>query len=121
MNWSAIAEALASWHNRQQRSLPWRSAPAGQRDPYQVWISEIMAQQTRVETVVDYFERWMRRFPTIAALAAADQQDVLKQWEGLGYYARARNLHRAAQIVVATYDGRLPAEAAALRQLPGIG
>lgn len=121
MNWPAIAEALALWHDQQQRSLPWRSAPAGRRDPYQVWISEIMAQQTRVETVVDYYERWMRRFPTIADLAAADQQEVLKQWEGLGYYARARNLHRAAQIVVATYDGILPSERSALRQLPGIG
>ena len=90
MNWPVIAEALATWHDQQQRSLPWRGAPAGQRDPYQVWISEIMAQQTRMETVVDYFVRWMQRFPTIEALAAADQQEVLKQWEGLGYYARAR-------------------------------
>jgi A/G-specific adenine glycosylase len=121
MNWSAIAEALTKWHDQQQRSLPWRSAPAGQRDPYQVWISEIMAQQTRVETVVDYFERWMRRFPTIEALAAADQQEVLKQWEGLGYYARARNLHRAAQMVVAEHGGILPSERAVLRRLPGIG
>jgi A/G-specific adenine glycosylase len=121
MNWSAIAQALASWHDKQQRSLPWRSAPAGHRDPYQVWISEIMAQQTRVETVIDYFERWMRRFPTIATLAAAEQQEVLKQWEGLGYYARARNLHRAAQIVVAEHSGKLPTESDALRRLPGIG
>lgn len=80
-----------------------------------------MAQQTRIETVVDYFERWMQRFPTIAALAAADQQAVLKQWEGLGYYARARNLHRAAQMVVAEHEGILPTERAALRRLPGIG
>lgn len=121
MNWSAIAEALAVWHDQQQRSLPWRGAPAGQRDPYQVWISEIMAQQTRIETVIDYFNRWMRRFPTIEALAAADQQDVLKQWEGLGYYARARNLHRAAQIVVAEHGGVLPSARSTLRQLPGIG
>ena len=121
MHWAAIAEQLAAWHDQQQRSLPWRSAPAGQRDPYQVWISEIMAQQTRIETVIDYFVRWMQRFPTIAALAAADQQDVLKQWEGLGYYARARNLHRAAQIVAAEHDGVLPTDRATLRQLPGIG
>jgi A/G-specific adenine glycosylase len=121
MNFRAIAEALARWHDQQQRSLPWRSAPAGQRDPYQVWISEIMAQQTRVETVVDYFERWMRRFPTIAALAAAEQQEVLKQWEGLGYYARARNLHRAAQQVVTEHGGILPSERGALLRLPGIG
>ena len=80
-----------------------------------------MAQQTRIETVVDYFARWMQRFPTIAALAAADQQAVLKQWEGLGYYARARNLHRAAQMVVAEHGGILPADRASLRRLPGIG
>ena len=80
-----------------------------------------MAQQTRIETVVDYFVRWMQRFPTIEALAAADQQEVLKQWEGLGYYARARNLHRAAQMVVAEYGGHLPQDRSALRKLPGIG
>jgi A/G-specific adenine glycosylase len=121
MNWARIADALASWHDQQQRSLPWRNAPAGQRDPYAVWISEIMAQQTRVETVVDYFNRWMQRFPTIAALAAADQQEVLKVWQGLGYYARARNLHRAAQLVVNEHGGLLPVERGPLRQLPGIG
>jgi A/G-specific adenine glycosylase len=121
MNWSAIAQRLAVWHDRQQRSLPWRSAPAGKRDPYQVWISEIMAQQTRIETVVDYYERWMRRFPTIEALAAAEQQEVLKQWEGLGYYARARNVHRAAQILVAEHGGKVPDERNALKKLPGIG
>ncbi len=80
--------------------LPWRDRPAGERNPYAVWISEIMAQQTRLETVVDYFDRWMKRYPTIEALHGADQQDVLKQWEGLGYYARARNLHKAACIIV---------------------
>jgi len=121
MQWPAIADALAIWHDRQQRSLPWRSAPAGARDPYAVWVSEIMAQQTRVETVVDYFNRWMARFPTLADLAAADQQSVLKAWEGLGYYARARNLHKAAQVVMAEHGGTLPAERAALRKLPGIG
>jgi A/G-specific adenine glycosylase len=86
-----------------------------------VWVSEIMAQQTRVETVVDYFNRWMTRFPSIAELAAADQQQVLKVWEGLGYYARARNLHRAAQVVMAEHGGELPHDRAALRKLPGIG
>jgi A/G-specific adenine glycosylase len=121
MNLPAIAQRLALWHDQQQRSLPWRSAPAGQRDPYQVWISEIMAQQTRIETVIDYYERWMRRFPTLEALAAAEQQEVLKQWEGLGYYARARNLHRAAQIVVVEHGGEVPQERSALKQLPGIG
>jgi A/G-specific adenine glycosylase len=121
MDFSAIAERLVAWHDQQQRSLPWRSAPAGRRDPYAVWVSEIMAQQTRLETVVGYYERWMARFPTLAALAAADQQEVLKLWEGLGYYARARNLHRAAQIVMAEHGGVIPADARALRRLPGIG
>lgn len=121
LEFAPIAQKLADWHDRQQRSLPWRSAPPGERDPYAVWVSEIMAQQTRLDTVVAYFERWMARFPTIEALAAADQQEVLKLWEGLGYYARARNLHRAAQIVVAEHGGELPAERKALAALPGIG
>jgi A/G-specific adenine glycosylase len=121
MNYPEIARRLVHWHNQHQRSLPWRTAPAGQRDAYTVWISEIMAQQTRLETVVDYYCRWMERFPTIEALAAADQQDVLKLWEGMGYYARARNLHRAAQQVVAEHNGQLPSDRATLLRLPGIG
>ncbi len=121
MNYTEIADRLIDWHNQHQRSLPWRTAPAGQRDAYAVWISEIMAQQTRLETVVDYYQRWMERFPTIHALAAADQQDVLKLWEGMGYYARARNLHRAAQQVVAEHNGQLPSDRATLLKLPGIG
>lgn len=121
MNYTHIADRLADWHDPSQRALPWRHADAGERDPYSVWISEIMAQQTRLETVVDYFERWMARFPTVQALAAADQQEVLKLWEGLGYYARARNLHRAAQIVVKEHGGQLPNQREALLRLPGIG
>ncbi|MCX6045018.1 MAG: hypothetical protein NT075_07880 [Chloroflexi bacterium] len=121
MNYTEIANRLVHWHHHHQRALPWRTAPAGQRDAYAVWISEIMAQQTRLETVVDYYHRWMERFPTIELLAAADQQDVLKLWEGLGYYARARNLHRAAQQVVAEYNGQLPSDRATLLKLPGIG
>ncbi len=117
---AAIAWRLIDWHNRSQRPLPWRDRPAGQRDPYAVWVSETMLQQTRVETAVAYYERWMARFPTIEALAAADQQEVLKLWEGLGYYARARNLHRAAQEVAAR-QGRLPDRRADLLKLPGIG
>ncbi len=116
-----MALALAEWHDQQQRSLPWRRVPAGRRDSYAVWVSEIMAQQTRVDTVVAYFNRWMERFPSVAALAAADQQAVLKVWEGLGYYARARNLHRAAQVVMAEHGGVLPQTRSALRKLPGIG
>lgn len=96
-------------------------AAPGARDPYAVWISEIMLQQTRVEAVLDYYNRWMARFPTVEALAAADLQEVLKAWEGLGYYARARNLHKAAQAVVAMHDSRLPTDRKPLLQLPGIG
>ncbi len=116
-----IARRLITWHRAHHRPLPWRTAPPGQRDPYVVWVSEIMAQQTRLETIVAYFERWMARFPTVEALATADPQTVLKLWEGLGYYARARNLHRAAQRVVAEFGGRLPARREELLRLPGIG
>ncbi len=121
MNHAAIARALVAWHADHARDLPWRDRPAGQRDAYRVWVSEIMAQQTRLETVVGYFARWMEAFPSIEALAAADQQEVLKLWEGMGYYARARNLHRAAQIVVAQHGGVIPSERKALLALPGIG
>jgi A/G-specific adenine glycosylase len=121
MNYTQVANRLVSWHAPEQRALPWRHAAAGQRDPYAVWISEIMAQQTRLETVVAYFVRWMEQFPSVEALAAADQQSVLKAWEGLGYYARARNAHRAAQIIVSEHGGRIPDNREALLQLPGIG
>ncbi len=121
LDYAAAARFLVDWHNAHQRDLPWRVSPAGARDPYAVWISEVMLQQTRVEAVVAYYNRWMARFPTVAALAAADLQDVLKAWEGLGYYARARNLHRAAQIVAAQYQGVFPSDRAALLALPGIG
>lgn len=118
---STIARQLVDWHAAHGRMLPWRPAPAGARDPYAVWISEIMLQQTRVEFVTDYYRRWMAQFPTVAALAAADQQAVLKAWEGLGYYARARNLHKAAQQVVTAFAGAFPADRATLLTLPGIG
>lgn len=108
---------LLEWYTEHARRLPWRGSP----DPYAVWVSEIMLQQTRVETVIPYFERWMRRFPNLTVLAQADQQEVLAAWEGLGYYSRARNLHRAAQAVLAEYEGRLPSDVAMLRKLPGIG
>ena len=121
MNTPIIAQRLVAWHEVHQRNLPWRLTPAGARNPYAVWISEIMLQQTRVEMVVDYFKRWIATFPTIAALAAADQQAVLKAWEGLGYYARARNLHKAAQQIVAEYGGQVPNDRHTLRALPGIG
>jgi A/G-specific adenine glycosylase len=113
-----LAEALLNWYRKNARSLPWRRA---QPDPYSVWVSEIMLQQTRVETVLPYYERWMRRFPTLASLAAAPLQEVLAAWEGLGYYSRARNLHRAVKIVLEEHGGAVPDDLQALRRLPGIG
>jgi A/G-specific adenine glycosylase len=108
---------LVDWYHRHRREMPWRST----RDPYLVWISEILLQQTQVETVRPYFFRFVRAFPTMEALASAPVDKVLKAWEGCGYYARARNLHRAAQIVVHDYAGQLPRTAQELRKLPGIG
>ncbi|MBL7161094.1 MAG: A/G-specific adenine glycosylase [Anaerolineales bacterium] len=110
-------EQLLNWYAENARDLPWR----GLADPYAIWVSEIMLQQTRVETVIPYFERWMERFPDIRVLAEASQQDVLNLWEGLGYYSRVRNLHRAAQIVVDQHHGELPADVQSLKSLPGIG
>ncbi|MCK5314596.1 MAG: A/G-specific adenine glycosylase [Anaerolineales bacterium] len=112
-----LAQHLLNWYGQNKRALPWREID----DPYTVWVSEIMLQQTRVETVIPYYASWMKRFPTIAALAQASEQDVLMLWEGLGYYRRARYLHRAAQIVMSEYDGSLPADVNLLRELPGIG
>ena len=108
---------LLAWYRSNARTLPWRNHP----DPYAVWVSEIMLQQTRVETVIPYFHQWMDRFPTIKNLAEASEQDVLNLWEGLGYYSRARNLHKAAKIVIEKYNGQLPHDLDALRRLPGIG
>jgi len=113
-----IAQTLLfQWYDRHRRHLPWRDAPT----PYGVLVSELMLQQTRVDTVLAYFDRWMQRWPTLADLAAADLQDVLAQWTGLGYYNRARNLHKTAQWVVRDHDGQLPSSPAALARLPGLG
>ena len=112
-----IAQQLLKWYQQHARSLPWRDDPA----PYRVWVSEIMLQQTRVETVRAYFERWMAQFPDLESLAAADEQEVLQIWEGLGYYSRARNLHRAARMVVNELNGKIPADRQTLESLPGIG
>ena len=112
-----VSRRLLAWYDREQRRLPWRGHP----DAYAVWVSEIMLQQTRVETVIPYFERWMQRFPTIQSLAHASQQEVLSLWEGLGYYSRARNLHKAAQVVVEQFAGKFPQEQSELVKLPGIG
>ncbi len=116
--WKAdLRRRLGAWYRRQARDLPWRA----DRDPYRVWVSEIMLQQTTVATVRGYFTRFMEALPTIAALAAADEQAVLRLWEGLGYYRRARQLHRAAQVMVAEHDGRIPNDREAVRRLPGVG
>jgi len=108
---------LLRWYDRCARALPWR----GERDPYRVWLSEIMLQQTQAETVKGYYARFLAAFPDVAALARADEQSVLKLWEGLGYYSRARNLHTAAMIVAADMGGAFPTTAEGLRRLPGIG
>jgi A/G-specific adenine glycosylase len=112
----ALQQALLDWYTASGRDLPWRQT----QDPYAIWVSEIMLQQTQVKTVIPYYERWLAQFPTIAALAAASQQQVLKAWQGLGYYARARNLHRAAQEIV-RQGGSFPTDLKAVTALPGIG
>ncbi|MGH6871057.1 MAG: A/G-specific adenine glycosylase [Rhizomicrobium sp.] len=115
------AAALLAWYDIHRRVLPWR-APAGKRaDPYRVWLSEIMLQQTTVAAVAGYYRKFLQRWPTVKALAAAPLDDVLVAWAGLGYYARARNLHKCAKTVVAEFGGRFPDTAEGLRQLPGIG
>jgi A/G-specific adenine glycosylase len=110
-------DALLAWFARRARDLPWRR----DRTPYRVWIAEVMLQQTRAATVAPYYRAWLERFPDVAALAAADEQQVLRAWEGLGYYRRARALHRAAREVVARRAGRLPDDEAGWRTLPGVG
>jgi A/G-specific adenine glycosylase len=114
---SRLSSRLLTWYHKNKRTLPWRDHP----DPYAVWVSEIMLQQTRVETVIPYFKRWMSVFPTIKKLAMASEQEVLNIWEGLGYYSRARNLHKAAKIVIDKHHGKLPHDVDDLRALPGIG
>jgi A/G-specific adenine glycosylase len=109
--------ALTRWYAKNHRNLPWRASG----NPYHIWVSEIMLQQTQVATVIPYFNRFCRIFPDIPALAAADLQEVLKLWEGLGYYARARNFHKAAKIVTERYGGRIPDDADGFMALPGVG
>ena len=113
----SFSSDLLQWYDTNARQLPWRSFPT----PYRVWISEIMLQQTRVETVLPYFERFLERLPNLETLASASQEEVLRLWEGLGYYSRARNLHRAAQLIISDFNGQIPATADALERLPGIG
>ena len=113
-----FTQALLTWFGSNARDLPWRAEP---RDPYHVWLAEIMLQQTGVETVIPYYARWLARFPTLADFAAAPLDDALKLWEGLGYYSRARNFHRAAQMVVNELGGKIPQTVDGLLALPGIG
>jgi A/G-specific adenine glycosylase len=115
------AADLLAWYDRHRRVLPWRAAAGERPDPYRVWLSEIMLQQTTVPAVMGYFERFLERWPDLAALAAASLDEVLHAWQGLGYYARARNLHACAREVAARLGGRFPEDAASLRALPGIG
>jgi len=111
------AGKLLAWFDEHGRDLPWRHT----HDPYRIWISEVMLQQTRVETVLPYYNRWLLAFPTLADLAAAGVEDVLRLWEGLGYYRRAHNLHRTAQLVVEQYAGEFPVHSEQLSKLPGLG
>ncbi len=119
----AAIRRLLDWYDRHARALPWRVAPGrrGAPDPYHVWLSEVMLQQTAVATVDAYFRAFVARWPTLPALAAAELDAVLHAWQGLGYYARARNLHRCANLLVGRHDGRFPETEAGLRALPGIG
>jgi A/G-specific adenine glycosylase len=112
-----LTRALLRWFARARRTLPWRE----RYDPYTVWVSEMMLQQTQVETVLPYYARWLERFPTVAAVAQAPLEAVLKAWEGLGYYARARNLHRAARVIQERFGGRVPDGLDDLLSLPGVG
>ena len=112
---------LIAWYDRHARVLPWRARPGEPRDPYRVWLSEIMLQQTTVKTVAPYYAKFLARWPTVLALSEASLDEVLSAWAGLGYYARARNLHACAKAVVARHGGEFPAGLEALRALPGIG
>jgi A/G-specific adenine glycosylase len=112
-----LGRSLLQWYKQAGRDLPWRKT----QNPYAIWISEIMLQQTQVKTVLPYYDRWLQQFPTVTDLATADQQTVLKAWQGLGYYARARNLHKAAQQIAEHHGGLFPRELAAVLALPGIG
>ena len=117
MDSETVRQQLLAWYARHRRRLPWRETS----DPYAIWVSEVMLQQTRVETAIAYYLRFLERFPTVQQLAEADIQEVLKLWEGLGYYSRARNLHRAAKIVVSRFNGTVPADRVDFQSLPGVG
>ena len=117
MNRKSFTQTILAWYDQGHRDLPWRRT----KDPYRIWVSEIMLQQTRAETVVSYYERFLARYPAVRDLADAPEEELLKTWEGLGYYSRARSLQKAAKAIVAQYGGQLPADLDKLRALPGIG
>jgi A/G-specific adenine glycosylase len=121
LNPDAVAPSLLAWYDRHRRVLPWRALPGMPADPYAVWLSEIMLQQTTVAAVKAYFEAFLSRWPTVDALAQAPTEDIMRQWAGLGYYSRARNLHSCAKSVAASPGGCFPSDEAALLRLPGIG
>jgi A/G-specific adenine glycosylase len=112
-----FSKQLIQWFEKNKRNLPWRKT----RDPYKIWISEVMLQQTTVSTVIPYYKKWVRRFPTVQSLANAQLKTVLKWWQGLGYYSRARNLHKAAKVLVKDFNGKIPFMRAELQSLPGLG
>lgn len=114
---NSFVQSLTSWYKRNARDLPWRRT----KDPYHIWVSEVMLQQTTVSAVIPYFVKWVRKFPTVFALAKAPQQEVLTQWQGLGYYARAKNLHRSAGIIVDKFCGDIPSNSQDISLLPGFG
>lgn len=114
---NSIQKPLLAWYEKEKRDLPWRHT----NDPYAIWVSEIMLQQTQVDTVIPYYTDWIKQFPTIKKLAQAKEEKVLKQWEGLGYYSRARNLHKAAKVVTEQFNGIVPNKPEELLKLPGIG
>lgn len=117
MNNQNFTGAVLAWYDAGHRDLPWRHT----KDAYRIWISEIMLQQTRAETVISYYERFLARYPTVYVLAESTEEELLKYWEGLGYYSRARSIHKAAKIIAGEYGGRLPADVNQLRALPGVG
>ncbi|MGM8216295.1 A/G-specific adenine glycosylase [Bacillaceae bacterium W0354] len=117
LNIETFQDDLLSWYHHIKRDLPWRE----NQDPYRIWVSEIMLQQTQVDTVIPYFEQFMEQYPTVYHLAEADEQEVLKAWEGLGYYSRARNLHQAVKEVVTNYGGQVPRDKDKLKKLKGVG
>lgn len=117
LNKSEFQQRLLNWYDRNKREMPWRDS----EDPYKIWLSEIMLQQTRVDQATPYYDRFITHFPTVYDLAEADQQEVLKVWEGLGYYSRARNLHSAAKLVVDEFDGKVPDNWKEINQLKGVG